>query len=75
MCDEAIMADRFDSESARLRQEFLSMPALCLTVEQVARLLGVPVVEASQLLAALERDGVLMRTPSKRYRLTEPIGC
>jgi DNA-binding IclR family transcriptional regulator len=51
------------------------MPALCLTVEQVARLLNVPPVGASQLLAALEHDGFLMRTPSRRYRLVEPFRC
>ena len=71
--DEAIVAGQLDTESARLRAEFLSMPALCLTVEQVARLLHVPVVVASQLLAALERDGTLMCTASRRYRLVEPF--
>ena len=73
--NEAIMADRLDTDSARLRQEFLAMPALCLTVEQVARLLNVPVAGASQLLAALEHDGFLIRTPSRRYRLAEPVTC
>ena len=72
---DAITADRIDTDSARLRAEFRSMPALCLTVEQVARLLDVPIVGASQLLAALERDGFLMRTPSRRYRLAEPVTC
>ena len=71
--DEATMADRLDTDSARLREEFLSMPALCLTVERVARLLHVPVVGASQLLAALEHDCFLMRTASRRYRLAEPF--
>jgi predicted transcriptional regulator of viral defense system len=72
--DEAIMADRLDTDSARLREEFLSMPALCLTVEQVARLLNVPIAGASHLLAALEHDGFLVRAPSGRYRLAEPLG-
>jgi hypothetical protein len=71
--DEAIVADRLDTDGARLREEFLSMPALCLTVEQVARLLHVPVVGAAQLLAALEHDGMLTRTASRRYRLAEPF--
>lgn len=69
--DQAIMADRLETDRARLRQEFLAMPALCLTVEQVARLLNVPLVGASQLLTALEADGVLVRTPSRRYRLAQ----
>jgi len=72
---DAILADRLDADGARLREEFRSMPALCLTTEQVARLLDVPIVGASQLLAALERDGFLMRTPSRRYRLAEPFTC
>jgi DNA-binding IclR family transcriptional regulator len=57
----------------RLHREFLSMPALCLTVEQVARLLDVPIATASHLLAGLERDGVLIRMASGRYRLAEPL--
>jgi hypothetical protein len=71
----AIFGDRIDIDSARLREEFLSMPALCLTVEQVARLLHLPVVGAAQLLADLERDGFVIRTPSRRYRLAEPFTC
>jgi predicted transcriptional regulator of viral defense system len=73
--DEATMADRLDSDIARLREEFLSMPALCLTVEQVARLLHVPVVDASQLLAALEHEGFLIRAAGRRYRLADPFIC
>jgi len=72
---DAILVDPVDDDGFRLREEFLSMPGLCLTVEQVARLLNVPTVGASQLLAALERDGFLMRTPSRRYRLAEPVTC
>jgi hypothetical protein len=33
-------ADSVDSDRARLRNKFLAMPALCLTVAQVARLLN-----------------------------------
>jgi DNA-binding IclR family transcriptional regulator len=63
------------SDRDRLHHEFVSMPALCLTVEQVARLLDVPVATASQLLTGLERDGLLIRTASARYRLAEPLIC
>jgi hypothetical protein len=73
--DGAILADRLDTDTARLRQEFLAMPALCLTVEQVARLLHVPLVGASQMLAALEDEGFLICTPSHRYRLVESLTC
>ena len=62
----------FDTDSGRLRCEFLSMPALCLTVPQVARLLDVPLASASRLVTDLERDGCLIRTPSGAYRLAEP---
>jgi DNA-binding IclR family transcriptional regulator len=51
------------------------MPALCLTVEQVARLLNMPVLDANGLVTALELDGVLIRTPNGRYRLAEPLLC
>jgi DNA-binding IclR family transcriptional regulator len=55
----------------RLHAEYLAMPALCLTLEQVARLLDLPVATASEVLAGLERDGVLIQA-SGRYRLAEP---
>lgn len=61
-----------DDDSRRLREEFLSMPALCLTIEQTARLLNVPIVSATRLLADLEHDGFLSRMAGGRYRLTEP---
>jgi hypothetical protein len=72
---DALVADRIETDSGRLREEFLSMPGLILTVEQVARLLQVPVVRASLLLASLEADGFLMCTPSRQYRLAEPFRC
>ena len=62
-----------DTDSGRLRCEFLSMPALCLTGPQVARLLDLPLASASRLLTDLERDGVLIRTPTGAYRLAEPV--
>jgi len=69
---DACTVDPIDTDHAKLRDEFLSWPALCLTVEQVARLLHVPVVAAVRLLAGLEHDGFLIRTPSGAYRLAEP---
>jgi DNA-binding IclR family transcriptional regulator len=70
---DAIGAASIDTDSGRLRQEFLSMPALCLTVAQTARLLNVPVVAATRLLADLERDGFLILKPGGRYRLADPM--
>lgn len=66
-------ARTFDADQARLRDEFLSMPALCLTVEQVARLMNVTVFSANRLLTGLERDRFLIRTATGRYRLAEPL--
>lgn len=60
-------SDQYDR--ARLRDEFLSMPALCLTVPQVARLLAVTTVAAMRLVTDLERARVLVRTPGGSYRL------
>lgn len=68
-------ADPIDIDSVKLRAEFTSMPALCLTVEQVARLLNLPVAGAARLLADLDRDGFLIRMPSGKYRLAEPLMC
>ena len=71
----AVGTEPFDADHARLRNEFLSMPALCLTIEQAARLANVTVLSASRLLAELERDGFLIRMANGRYRLAEPVLC
>jgi predicted transcriptional regulator of viral defense system len=64
--------ESIDTDHAKLRDEFLSWPALCLTVAQVARLLSVSLMTASRLLAGLEGDGFLIRTSSGRYHLARP---
>ena len=58
---------------ARLRSEFLEYPGMCLTVEQVARLLDVPHDEAVELLAVLESEGLLFHRTNGRYRRTSPL--
>ena len=68
-------ADVFDANKTKLRDEFLSMPALCLTVEQAARFVNMSVPGANLLVAGLEHDGFLVRTPNGRYRLAEPLVC
>ena len=50
-----------EADALRLRHEFLSVPTLSLTVQQVARLLGVRTVHAAELLASLERERLLTR--------------
>lgn len=68
----AVAADPIETDTLRLRHEFLSMPTLCLTVPQVTRLLDLRVERAVDLLTALERDGFLMRTHNGAYRRAQP---
>ena len=70
---DEVGTEPFDTDRGRLRCEFLSMPALCLTGPQVARLLTVPLASASRLLTDFEREGFLIRTPSGAYRLAESV--
>jgi hypothetical protein len=57
-----------DADLLRLRNEFVTMPGLCLTVPQTARLLSVREPKASALLDALVLDGLLVRSVSGVYR-------
>jgi DNA-binding IclR family transcriptional regulator len=57
----------------RLRSEFVEYPGMCLTVEQVARLLDVPRDEAAGLLAILESEGLLLHRASGAYRRPSPL--
>jgi hypothetical protein len=66
------LAPPIDADLLRLRHEFLSMPGLVLTASQTARLLGIRIWHAEALLATLEADGFLIRTPSAAFRRTEP---
>ena len=61
-----------DSDILRLRHEFISMPGLRLTPQQTARLLGVRLEHAIDLLAALEEETFLMRAAGGSYRLVQP---
>ena len=56
------------SDLFRLRNEFLSMPGLCLTVPQAARLLSLHGDEARALLDELVAEGLLTRAVSGIYR-------
>jgi predicted transcriptional regulator of viral defense system len=57
-----------ETDLSRLRSEFLQYPGMCLTVEQVARLLDVSRDEAAGLLAALESEGLLFFGMNGVYR-------
>ena len=62
------VAAPIEADVLRLRHEFLSMPALVLTVPQVARLLGVRTEYAADLLATLTADRLLTRVETGAYR-------
>jgi len=57
----------------RLRSEFVEYPGMCLTVEQVARLLDVPPDEAAGLLSTLESEGLLFHRANGAYRRLSPL--
>ena len=61
------VAAPIEADVLRLRHEFLSIPALTLTVAQVARLLGVRTQYAAELLAALAQDRLLTRAETGAY--------
>ena len=56
-----------DADLLRLRNEFVAMPGLCLTVRQTARLLSVREPKARVLLDALVGEGLLLRAVSGLY--------
>ena len=53
--------------------EFVSFPGMCLSVEQVARLLDLRLDEATHALSALEGDGLLFRSGNGSYRRASPL--
>jgi len=61
-----------ETDLTRLRSEFLAFPGMCLTVEQVARLLDVPRDEATQALSALVDEGLLLQW-ANTYRRASPL--
>jgi predicted transcriptional regulator of viral defense system len=67
------MGSAIDADLLRLRHEFLAMPALVLTAMQAARLLDVRVEHAVEILATLEEEGWLIRSPAGTYRRSEPV--
>jgi hypothetical protein len=57
-----------DADLLRLRNEFVAMPGLCLTVRQTARLLAVREPKARALLDALIAERFLVRNGGGLYR-------
>jgi len=62
---EAVPIER---DTLRLRNEFLEMPGLVVTIPQVARLFGVRLDHAAEMLKLLEREGFLTHTAAGAYR-------
>jgi hypothetical protein len=63
---------RSEYELMRLREEYLSMPGMCLNIQQAARLVGVDRECATQLLEALESEGLLCAAGGI-YRRSSPL--
>ena len=62
-----------DAETLRIRHEFLTMPGMRLAVPQAARLLGVSLSHAAEMLDVLEEEGFLIHTPDGQYRRAQPL--
>lgn len=57
-----------EQDMLRLRNEFIEMPGLTVTITQTARLFGVRLAHAADMLALLEREGFLTRDECGSYR-------
>ena len=57
-----------DLDSLRLRNEFLEMPGLTISVPQVARILGLRSEHAAAILEALASEKFLTKTPTGSYQ-------
>ena len=56
--------------SAQIRQEYLDMPGLCLTLDQAARLCNIDRTTCGNALDALIREGFLRRGGNTYSRAT-----
>jgi DNA-binding IclR family transcriptional regulator len=54
---------------SRIQGEFREMPGLSLTVDQAARLFGLPSEACTRVLGVLEHSGVLRQAGDGQYRL------
>jgi hypothetical protein len=69
------IADAGDRDVAQVREVFLEMPTLVLTVAQTARLHALSTVRANTLLETLEAEGFLVVGPNGAYRRSTPPTC
>ena len=67
-----VTAEPTDLDALRIRNEFLAMPGLIISVPQVARLLGLRSEHAAAILEALARECFLTQTVHGAYRRAVP---
>jgi hypothetical protein len=67
-----VPGDPIDQDALRVRNEFLEVPGLTISVPQVARLFGLRSEHASAILEALEREHFLAHNASGGYHRTPP---
>jgi hypothetical protein len=64
-----VPGDPIDQDALRVRNEFLEVPGLIVSVPQVARLFGLRSEHASAILEALEREHFLTHNANGAYHL------
>jgi len=69
----AFLADAIDADALRIRNEFLDMPGLVLTIPQTARLYALSLAHAQALLDTLVAEGFLDGGPGCGYRRSTPL--
>ena len=63
-----VTAEPIDLDALRLRNEFLAMPGLTISVPQVARMLGLRSEHAAAILETLEHERFLTHIANGAYR-------
>ena len=61
-------AEPIDLDALRIRNEFLAMPGLTISVPQVARMLGLRSEHAAAILESLAHEQFLMHLANGAYR-------
>lgn len=70
-----VIGTPIERDMLRLRNEFLEMPGLAFTVPQAARLFGVRLDHAAEMLDALEHEGFLTRDEHGTYHRVRGAEC
>jgi DNA-binding IclR family transcriptional regulator len=67
-----VPGDPIEQDALRVRNEFLEMPGLTVSVPQVARLFGLRSEHAGAILETLEREHFLAHSANGAYHLAPP---